>query len=393
VAKARREKVVRAITEKNQAGAKPFFAELDKNTNVVKLPSGLRYQIIRPGTGPCPEPQQTVNVHYLGHLLNGTEFTQFGPIDEVLWTNRFDSHLFEGLQKINKGGLMRLYVSSPPSEREIDMYRIQPGSPMVFEVELLDLKETPPEELEKTVFPAASEPEPPPPPSGFSEQQIIEAWGWYIAWRTPVSSFGFGEAELSLLMKGLTAGVKGQPPPYDLEKIQPDVEKFINDRKEQARQAFKQKQIADMEAFFTELKKNTNVVELPSGLRYEIIKPGSGPYPKVGKTVLIQYVGRLLNGKVFDDRIEEGSPLYVEFSTPPRSWIIPGWTEGLQKINKGGRIKLYVPPSLGYGDEGISRVPPYSTLIFEIEVVDIIDTPPPDDAAPASQATSGPEKK
>jgi FKBP-type peptidyl-prolyl cis-trans isomerase len=391
VAKARREKVVRAITEKNQAEAKTFFAELDKNTNVVKLPNGLRYQIVRPGTGPCPKPQQTVNVHFLGHLLDGTEFTQMGPLDLVLWTNRFSSYLFEGIQKINKSGFMRIYVSSPPSEREVAMYGIQPGSVMVFAVELLDIKETPDDVLADTLLPPAPEAETP-PPSGFSEPQIIEMWGWRIARKTPVSIFGFNEAELSLLTKGLVAGIKGQQPPCDVEKIQPDVEQFINDRREQARQVFKQKQTAETEAFFTELKKNTNVVVLPSGLRYEILKPGSGPYPKVGKTVKIQYVGRLLNGKVFDG-IGGEDTYNVELSSPTRPWIIPGWTEGLQKINKGGKIKLYVPPSLGYGDQASDGAPPYSTLIFEIEAVDIIDTPPRDDAVPASLATPEPEKK
>jgi FKBP-type peptidyl-prolyl cis-trans isomerase len=391
MAKARREKVMRAITDKNRAEAKTFFTELDRNTNVVKLPSGLRYQIIRPGTGPCPKPAQTVNVHYLGHLLNGTEFIQMGPVDFVLWTNRFNSYLFEGLQKINKGGLMRLYVSSPPSEREVAWYGIQPGSTMIYEVELLDIKDTPSDVLEITLVPDAPEPGPP-PPSGYSEQQILETWGWNTARKMPVSSFGLGEGELSLLTKGLIAGVKGQPPPYDLEKINPEVEKFIDDRTEKARQAFQQKQTAETEAFFTELQKNANVVKLPSGLCYEIIKPGSGPYPNVGKTVKIQYAGRLLNGKVFD-QTGEGHTRNIELSNPPRNWVIPGWNEGLQKINKGGKIKLYVPPSLGYGDRAENRAPPYSTLIFEIEVVDIIDTPPPDDPVPAPEATRAPETK
>jgi FKBP-type peptidyl-prolyl cis-trans isomerase len=378
LAKARREKVVRAIAEKNRAAAKIFFTELDKNTNVFRLPDGLRYQIIRPGTGPCPQPKQTVNAHYIGRLLDGTEFTQMGPVDMVLWTNRFNAYLFEGLQKINKGGLMKLYVSFPPYEREVYLYGIQPGSAVVYEVELLDIKETPDDVLEATLLPAAPEPELP-PPSGFSEQQIMETWGWNIARKTPVASFAFNEAQLSLLTKGLIAGVKGQPPPCDLEKIYPDVEKFVSNRWENAKQAFKQKQDAETEAFFTELKKNTNVVKLASGLCYEIIKTGDGPCPKIGKTVKIQYVGRLLDGKIFDHTFE-GDPLSVELKNPPGNWPILGWYEGLQKINKGGKIKLYIPPSLGFGGDAYNGAPPYSTLIFEIEVVDIIDTPPPDDA-------------
>jgi FKBP-type peptidyl-prolyl cis-trans isomerase len=395
MAKARREKVVRTITEKNEAEAKVFFTGLDKNTNVVKLPGGVRYEIIRPGSGPYPKTEQTVNVHYVVRLIDGTEFLEWGPIDIVLVINKslpfasfpFPSW-FEDLRKINKGGTIKFYVPPPLPEADVARAGIPPGSTMIFEVELLDLKDTTPENLEISLLPPAPEVEPP-PPSGYSEQQIIETWGWNIARETRVSNLGFSEAELSLLTKGLVAGVKGQPPPYDLEKIHPAVEQFVNDRREQARLAFKQKQLAASEVFFTGLKKNTNVVELPSGLRYEIIKPGSGPYPKVGKTVKITYVGRLLNGKVFDTDEE----INVEISNNPPQWIIPGWTEGLQKINKGGKIKLYIPHSLAYGDRSIHNVPPYSTLIFEIEVLDIKDTPPPDDARPASTATPAPAKK
>src|SRR5580658_8489932 len=105
LAKARRAKFVQFLTDKNRAAANAFFAELDNDPNVVKLPSGLRYKIIRPGVGPCPTPKQTVSVHFLGHLLDGTEFTQSGPVDSVLWPSRFNSYVYEGVQKINKGGL------------------------------------------------------------------------------------------------------------------------------------------------------------------------------------------------------------------------------------------------------------------------------------------------
>jgi len=390
VAKARREKLVRAITEKNEAEAKNFFAEMEKNTNTVRLPDGLRYLITKPGSGPCPKPRQTVNWHYFGHLIDGTEFLEFGPIDQVLVTNLYTvkPYMFEGIQKINKGGKIRLGVPYSLAGKEAEWMGIPPGSVMIYDIDLLDIKETPPDVLANAELPPPPEVEPE-PPSGYTDLQIIETWGWNVARETSISSLGLSETELAVLTKGLIAGVKGQPPPYDLGKIYPDVEKFVNDRQEKARLAFKQKQIAEMEALFAKLKKNTNVVELPSGLRYEIIKPGNGPYPKVGKTVKITYVGRLLNGKVFDSDEE----INVEISNDPPPWIIPGWTEGLQKINKGGKIKLFIPPSLAYGDQHHHNVPPYSTLIFEIEVLDIIDTPPPDDATTASKETPAPEKK
>jgi len=384
MAKARREKVVRAITEKNTAEAREFFAGMEKNTNTVRLPDGLRYLITKPGSGPCPKPEQTVNVHYFGHLIDGTEFIEFGPIDLVLVTNRYTvkPYLFEGIQKINKGGKIRLGVPYSQAGKEAEWMGIPPGAVMIYDLDLLDIKETPPDVLDDARLPPPPEVEPE-PPSGYTDLQIIETWGWNIARETHIANLGLSEAELAQLTQGLTAGIKGEPPPYDLGKISPAVQNFVEDRHEQARLAFKQKQLAAAEVFFAGLKKNTNVVELPGGLRYEILRPGSGPCPKTGKTVKITYVGRLLDGKVFD-RTESDESVEVGISKTPPSWIIPGWVEGLQKINKGGRIKLYVPPSLGYGDRAIHNVPPYATLIFDIEVLDITDSAPDE---------SGPEKK
>lgn len=380
MAKTRREKVVRAITAKNEAKGREFFAEMEKDTNTVRLPDGLRYLIIEPGSGPHPKPKQTVNWHYFGHLIDGTEFIEFGPIDQVLVTNRFTVKPFmlEGIQKIGKGGKIRLAIPCSLVGKEVELMGIPPGSVMVYDVDLLDIKETPPAVLEDAELPPPPEPEPE-PPSGYSDLQIIETWGWSVARSTHAASFEFTDAELALLTKGLVAGIKGQTPPFHIEKIYPNVEQFVSDCRQKARETFKRKQIAATQTFFADLKKNTNVVKLPSGLCYEILKPGTGPYPTFGKTVKMAYVGKLLDGKVFD-KTDEDDTINVEISKTPPQWIIAGWTEGLQKINKGGKMKLYVPYSLAHGEEAVHNIPPYSSLIFEIEVKDITDTPRYDSA-------------
>jgi FKBP-type peptidyl-prolyl cis-trans isomerase len=149
----------------------------------------------------------------------------------------------------------------------------------------------------------------------------------------------------------------------------PAVEQFVNDHRKQAQLAFQQQQLADMEKFFAGLKKNPNVVELPSGLRYEILQPGGGTHPRPDQYVKVNYVGRLLDGTVFDRTEPTLGPLDIRMGT-----VIPGWNEGVQQIGKGGTIKLYIPPSLAYGDVATGGIPPYSTLIFEIELLDIMDT-------------------
>ena len=136
--------------------------------------------------------------------------------------------------------------------------------------------------------------------------------------------------------------------------------------------------------FFTKLKENKAVVELPSGLRYEIVAQGTGAAPKPTETVKVHYTGKLIDGSVFDSSVQRGEP--AEF---PLDQVIPGWTEGIQKVTKGGKIKLYVPPHLAYGDDGRPGIPPGSTLIFDVELLDIkaaaAPAPAPAPAQPAKK--------
>ena len=127
-----------------------------------------------------------------------------------------------------------------------------------------------------------------------------------------------------------------------------------------------------MNALFEELKKNPQVVTLPDGLRYEIVAPGKGTYPRPGQIVLVDHTARLLDGTIFDRTDNE--PLHIEVGS-----VIPGWNEGIQKVNKGGRIRLFLPPSLAYGEENasgvISSIPGGSAVIYEINLLEIEDAP------------------
>ena len=369
LARVRREKIVRAIEQKNEAKAKAFFNELKRNTNYTSLAAGgVGYEILKPGSGPFPKPQQTVNLHCTGRLMDGTEFVQMGPVEMVLVTNHGVCRGWvQAMQKLRPGGALKLYVPPPLSEADADLFGIPPGSAMIFEMELLGIKDTPPQDLTDVLTPLPPPP-PPPPPSGFTDEQIIGTWGWVVGSETHAARFGFSQTDFSVLAAGLAAGIKDQPAPYDLERISPRVEQFVNDHLDQAREAFKQKQLADRDALFARLKQNTNVIELPSGLRYEILQPGHGHGPKPGQTVKVNYTGRLINGTVFDSTAF--GPLDIDLDK-----VIPGWTEGVQKINAGGKIRLYIPPALGYGDVATSGIPPNSTLIFEIELLEIKDAP------------------
>ncbi len=126
---------------------------------------------------------------------------------------------------------------------------------------------------------------------------------------------------------------------------------------------------ADGEKFLTDMKQKQGVIALPSGVLYETIKAGTGDYPKATDTVKVNYTGTLINGTKFDSNADHDGGAPAVF---PLDGVIPGWTEGIQKVNKGGKIKLYIPSASAYGPRGQPPViPPNSALVFEVELLDI----------------------
>lgn len=123
--------------------------------------------------------------------------------------------------------------------------------------------------------------------------------------------------------------------------------------------------------FLVQNKKRKGVVELPSGLQYEIIKQGAGEKPKATDTVKANYALSLINGQEIQSSFKSGQPLVI-----PVSSVIPGWVQALQLMPVGSKWKLYIPSNLGYGDRGAgAAIPGGSTLIFEIELLEIVNRP------------------
>lgn len=114
------------------------------------------------------------------------------------------------------------------------------------------------------------------------------------------------------------------------------------------------------------IKANTPGIQVAeSGLMYMITQEGTGAYPTAQDSVKIDYVGKLTNGEVFDSS-EAGKPVTFNLGG-----LIPGFTEGLQKVKEGGKIRLFIPSSLAYRDMDQGPIPPYSTLIFDITLVKV----------------------
>ena len=152
------------------------------------------------------------------------------------------------------------------------------------------------------------------------------------------------------------------------------------DEKNAAGEKMKASEAADRDKYIADHK--LIVKTTPSGLKYVITQPSLKPKPLTGDTLLVNYIGRTTNGKLFDSSIQAEAqkaglnqpgrnyePLQVILGTTP---IIKGWDEGLALLNEGSKAKLIIPSNLGYGAEGAGEdIPPYSTLVFDVELVKV----------------------
>jgi FKBP-type peptidyl-prolyl cis-trans isomerase FkpA len=139
----------------------------------------------------------------------------------------------------------------------------------------------------------------------------------------------------------------------------------------------KNRELAQLKKYVKE--KGINAKELPSGVLVQIEKEGDGAKPDSGKTVQVMYKGYFTNGQVFDSNNEPNSPNKNPLTISVGAGnVIPGMDEGIRSFGKGGKGKIFVPAMMGYGMGGQPPIiPQYSNLIFDVEVVEMMATPPP----------------
>jgi FKBP-type peptidyl-prolyl cis-trans isomerase len=151
-----------------------------------------------------------------------------------------------------------------------------------------------------------------------------------------------------------------------LNEVQAEVSKQMQEKAQQVAAANK----TEGEAFLAANKEKEGVVTLPSGLQYKIVNAGTGPKPAASDSVSCNYRGTLVNGTEFDSSYKRGQPATFEVDR-----VIKGWTEALQLMPVGSKWQLFIPSNLAYGETGQPRggIEPNATLIFDVELLSIVD--------------------
>jgi FKBP-type peptidyl-prolyl cis-trans isomerase len=193
------------------------------------------------------------------------------------------------------------------------------------------------------------------------EQKTLYALGLTI--NRSLSPFNLSPSELALVEAGLADGSLHKTPAVDLETYGPKIRQLQETRAAAVAAAEKK----TSQAFIDKAAQETGAVKTASGLVMIPITPGTGASPKATDTVTVSYEGRLTDGTVFDSSVQRGQP-----ATFPLNGVIKCWTEGVQRMKVGGKSTLVCPSDLAYGDQGRPSIPGGATLVFDIELLDIV---------------------
>jgi len=190
----------------------------------------------------------------------------------------------------------------------------------------------------------------------------MKNFGWLSA--LVLGKLELSDAEKEAYIEGVKAALDGESVGVtNPRQVQSKAQEFMTKRIQTITVANK----AEGKTFLEEIAEKPGVQKTESGLLYEIIEPGEGPHATTKDSVRVNYRGTLINGKEFDSSYKRGQTAVF-----PVSAVVKGFGEGVQLVGNGGKIKLYFPSDLGYGDEfnPVSDIPPGSTLIFEVEMID-----------------------
>jgi FKBP-type peptidyl-prolyl cis-trans isomerase FkpA/FKBP-type peptidyl-prolyl cis-trans isomerase FklB len=196
------------------------------------------------------------------------------------------------------------------------------------------------------------------------EQKTLYALG--LAVNQSLSNFSLSEAEFEIVKSGITDGFLKRPPKVDLQAFGLKISELQQARASVVAEA--EKKVGA--AFLAKVAAESGAKKTEAGAILKTIKEGNGATPKVTDMVKVHYQGTLIDGTVFDSSAKQGEPAMLRVNEMSKCWV-----EGMQQIKVGGKSKLVCPSSLAYRDKGLPPlIKPGATLVFEIELIEIIAT-------------------
>ncbi|RKS85055.1 FKBP-type peptidyl-prolyl cis-trans isomerase FklB [Orbus hercynius] len=178
---------------------------------------------------------------------------------------------------------------------------------------------------------------------------------------------GIDDLELSALKQGLEDVLTDKQPAIPLQELH-DALRQVHEKSMKKKELVAAEFARAGQEFLQQNLSQDGVKSTESGLQYLVLKQGDGAIPTADSRVKVHYTGRLIDGTVFDSSEERGQP--AEF---PVNGVIRGWVEALQLMPVGSKWRVYIPQELAYGAQGAgAAIPPYSALIFDVELLDII---------------------
>lgn len=212
----------------------------------------------------------------------------------------------------------------------------------------------------------------------YTEEQksmFLKTFGWTLGMQGGIRNLGLNKDEIASFVDGIKLSAEGGDAPFNLGEVMDDVQAYLQQRaasyaetrKEEVKVIYEKNRTAGKEFLDKLAETNKNIKKTETGLVIDILAQGDqSNKPTEEDSVDLKYVGKLINEKVFD---ESKSVVF------PLKSIIAGLKEAIQLLGNGGRAVCYIPAELGYGDFDIPNIPAGSTLIFEIELLNVIKAP------------------
>ncbi len=339
----------------------------------VITPSGLKYQDLKVGYGTVARWGDQVTIHYSVYTVDNQKIESTRdpggqPLTFVIGRATQIRGLEEGCISMRPGGQRRLTI--PPNLAYGDEGKeplIPGGATLIYYVDMLDVSPlvTLPSGVQYMDLVVGT---------GASAEKYDDVLADYTGWLSDgtqfESSHDEGKIPLSFtlgtaqVIPGLDAGILGMKAGGKRRLIIPPDQAYGELGNGSTVPAY-----ATL-TYEVEMRQIMQPVTTASGLKYHEYQVGFGSPPNVGDTVVVNYTGWLTNGMKFDSSLDEGrEPFSFAIGT---GQVIAGWDEGLMSMCVGGRRKLIIPPELGYGEQGSGdRIPPNSTLVFQVEMLDI----------------------